>query len=407
MRSSSGCASGFTFACAGRLRYRPSSCCRWRFSTGRISSRPAVLQRRPPDVVRPRPDSSSRRLGRAVEGIVLSIAIWQCALPVKASDVSRVLEAGKKLDDPRLGRQRKATDKYHPWTPARTRSEWEKQSRAIRERVLVATGLWPIPPKAPLAPVIHGLIDRGDYTVEKVFFASMPGHYVCGNLYRPKKSAGGKLPGVLSPHGHWRNGRFYDAGPRRAEWQLEQHAETTLAGARFPIQARMVELARLGCVVFHYDMVGYADSAPIAHGTGFTDAEAELRLQSALGLQTFNSIRALDFLISLPDVDARRIGVTGASGGGTQTFLLCAVDPRLSVAFPAVMVSTNMQGDCECEGTDLLRIGINNVAIAALFAPKPLAMSGAHDWTIDIETKGLPELKQIYSLYGQGDNVLG
>jgi hypothetical protein len=341
---------------------------------------------------------------RAMAGILLSLAVWQAALPTRASEVSRVLEPGKKLDDPRLGRQRTATDRYHPWAPATTKAEWEKQSRAIRERVLVATGLWPMPPKEPLKPVIHGRIDRGDYTVEKVFFASLPGHYVSGNLYRPTKIRG-KIPGVLCPHGHWKNGRFNDAGERRARWQIDQGAEATMSGARYFLQARMVQLARLGCVVFHYDMVGYADSQPIVHGTGFTDAEAELRLQSALGLQTFNSIRALDFLLSLPEVDSQRIGVTGASGGGTQTMLLCAVDPRPAVSFPAVMVSTNMQGDCECEAADLLRMGINNVAIAALFAPKPLAMSGARDWTINIETKGLPELKQIYSLYGNADNV--
>jgi hypothetical protein len=341
---------------------------------------------------------------RAMAEILLSLAVWQAALPTRASEVSRVLEPGKKLDDPRLGRQRTATDRYHPWTPATTKAEWEKQSRAIRERVLVATGLWPMPPKERLKPVIHGRIDRGDYTVEKVFFASIPGHYVSGNLYRPTK-INGKIPGVLCPHGHWKDGRFNDGGERRARWQIDQGAEATMAGARYFLQARMVQLARLGCVVFHYDMVGYADSQPIVHGTGFTDAEAELRLQSALGLQTFNSIRALDFLLSQPEVDSKRIGVTGASGGGTQTMLLCAVDPRPTVSFPAVMVSTNMQGDCECEAADLLRMGINNVAIAALFAPKPLAMSGARDWTIDIETKGLPELKQIYALYGNPDNV--
>jgi hypothetical protein len=340
----------------------------------------------------------------AATGILFALAVWQTAPPATASDVSRVLEPGKKLDDPRLGRQRTATDKYHPWTPAKTKDEWEKQSRGIRERVLVATGLWPLPPKEPLKPVIHGRIDRGDYTVEKVFFASLPGHYVSGNLYRPTKISG-KIPGVLCPHGHWKNGRFNDAGERRARWQIDQGAEATMAGARYFLQARMVQLARLGCTVFHYDMVGYADSQAIAHGTGFTDAEAELRLQSALGLQTFNSIRALDFLLSLPEVDSKRIGVTGASGGGTQTMLLCAVDSRPTVSFPAVMVSTNMQGDCECEAADLLRMGINNVAVAALFAPKPLAMSGARDWTIDIETKGLPELKQVYALYGNADNV--
>lgn len=331
-------------------------------------------------------------------------ALVECASAASPADVSRTLEPGKKLDDPRLGPERTFNDAYHPWTPAASKSDWEKQSRAIRERVLVAAGLWPMPAKEPLKPVIHGRVDRGDYTVEKVFFASLPGHYVSGNLYRPAKITG-KVPGVLCPHGHWKNGRFYDAGEKEARSQLSQGAEKTLAGARFPLQARMVELARLGCVVFHYDMVGVADSQPIGHAAGFADAEAELRLQSALGLQTFNSMRALDFLSSLPDVDPNRIGVTGASGGGTQTFLLCAVDPRPAVAFPAVMVGTNMQGGCVCENADLLRIGINNVAIAALFAPKPMAMSGAHDWTIDIESKGLPELKQIYALYGRAGDV--
>ena len=80
------------------------------------------------------------------------------------------------------------------------------------------------------------------------------------------------------------------------------------------------------------------------------------------------------------------VGVTGASGGGTQTFMICAIDPRPAAAFPAVMVSTNMQGGCVCENAEYLRLGINNIAIAALFAPKPMALSGANDWTIYIET---------------------
>jgi hypothetical protein len=213
------------------------------------------------------------------------------------------------------------------------------------------------------------------------------------------------MPGVLCPHGHWANGRFHDAGPEEARSQIDQGAEKHLSGARYPLQARMVQLARMGCVVFHYDMVGMADSRQMGHTAGFTDAQADLWLQSFMGLQTFNSICALDFLTSLPDVDGSRIGVTGSSGGGTQTFMLCAVDPRPVAAFPAVMVSADMQGGCICENAPYLRQGINNVAIAALFAPKPLAMSGAHDWTIDIETKGLPELKQVYALYGEADRV--
>src|SRR5579864_7599350 len=262
-----------------------------------------------------------------------------------------------------------------------------------------------MPEKIPLRPVIHGKIDRDDYTIEKVYFASYPGHYVSGNLYRPKQK-NGKRPGVLCPHGHWQEGRFYDAGDKAAQAQMDQGAEKTTEGAHFPLQARCAQLARMGCVVFHYDMVGYADSQQITHREGFTDAQAELRLQSFMGLQTYNSIRALDFLLSLPDVDPKRVGVTGASGGGTQTFLLCAVDNRPTVAFPAVMVSTAMQGGCVCENCSYLRRGTGNIELAALFAPKPLAMSGADDWTIDIETKGLPELQALYRLLGAPDNVM-
>src|SRR5207247_6713041 len=100
-----------------------------------------------------------------------------------------------------------------------------------------------------------------------------------------------------------------------------------------------------------------------------------------MGLQTYNSIRSLDFLLSLPDVDASRIGVTGASGGGTQTFILCAIDDRPAAAFPAVMVSTDMQGGCICENCSGLRVGLGNIDLAAVFAPKPLGMSAAKDWT--------------------------
>jgi hypothetical protein len=354
--------------------------------------------------------------------LVLAVAV--CTAWAADKDPTRILPPDKAPEDSRLGKAKTLND-YFPMTPPASRAAWEARKKDLREQVLVANGLWPLPEKMPLNPVIHGKIDRDDYTIEKVFFASYPGHYVCGNLYRPKASGGrqpasggrqpasggrqppgGKLPAVLSPHGHWANGRLYDAGEKAAQAQIDQGAEKTMAGARYPLQARCAQLARMGCVVFHYDMVGYADSKPIAHRTGFTDADAELRLQSFMGLQTYNSIRALDFLLSLPDVDPTRVGVTGASGGGTQTFLLCGIDDRPAAAFPAVMVSTAMQGGCVCENCSYLRQDTGNIELAALFAPKPLGMSGAKDWTIDIETKGLPELKALYKLYGAEDRVM-
>jgi dienelactone hydrolase len=319
-------------------------------------------------------------------------------------NLARVFDPPRLPDDPRLTKL-VHLDAPFAFTPEfKSRAEWDARAQQLRTQVLVANGLWPMPEKTPLHPVIHGKIDRDEYTIEKVFFASLPGHYVSGNLYRPKGRTG-KLPAVLCPHGHWANGRFYDAGEANAKKEIESGAEKTMEGARYPLQARSQMLARMGCVVFFYDMVGYADSQSIPHRAGFTDAEAELRLQSAMGLQTWNSIRALDFLTSLPEVDAKRVAVTGASGGGTQTFILCAVDARPAVSFPAVMVSTAMQGGCICENCSLLRVGTNNIELAALAAPRPQAMTGANDWTKEIETKGLPELKKIYGLFGVEDKV--
>src|SRR5208283_1163061 len=203
----------------------------------------------------------------------------------------RVLEPGKYPADSRLGKP-KDYNGYFPWTPPVSKEAWEKRRQELREQVLVATGLWPMPEKTPLNPVIHGKIERDDYTIEKVYFASGPGYYVCGNLYRPRGRTG-KLPGVLSPHGHWNNGRFYDAGEKEAQKQIEQGAEKTLAGARYPLQARCAQLARMGCVVFHYDMIGYADSWQLTHRQSLIEVRDDLRLQSEMGIQTYNSIRAL------------------------------------------------------------------------------------------------------------------
>lgn len=337
------------------------------------------------------------------------------------ADVPRALPPGQLPKDVRL-EALKDLDGYFPFTPCKTPEEWVKRADRLRRQILVSQGLWPMPGRTPLNPVIHGRIERGDYTVEKVYFESLPGFYVTGNLYRPKGKTG-KLPGVLCPHGHWDQGRFMDQGRENVRKEIVQGAERFEEGGRSALQARCVQLARMGCVVFHYDMIGYADSAQIPHALahgfakqrpemnttvdwGLFSPQAEAHLQSVMGLQTWNSIRSLDFLLSLPEVDPDRIACTGASGGGTQTFILCAIDPRVKVAFPAVMVSTSMQGGCTCENACNLRIGTGNVEFAALFAPKPLGMTAADDWTKEMPTKGFPELKQHYAMLGAPDNVM-
>src|SRR5262249_47907492 len=142
-------------------------------------------------------------------------------------DPTRVLEPGKLPADSRLGKPRDLNDKDFFLKVPASKEAWEAHRKEVREQVLVALGLWPMPEKTPLNPVIHGKIDRDDYTIEKVFFASYPGHYVCGNLYRPKGKSG-KLPAVLNPHGHWANGRFYDVGEQEITDQIKQGAEKTI-----------------------------------------------------------------------------------------------------------------------------------------------------------------------------------
>src|SRR5262245_15362706 len=187
-------------------------------------------------------------------------------------DPTRIFTSDTRCTDSRLGPP-KTLHGYFPFHPPTDKKAWEARRKAVREQVLVATGLWPMPEKTPPQPVIHGKIDRDGYTIEKVFFASYPGQYVSGNLYRPKGKKG-KLPAVLNPHGHWANGRFYDACEETARASIKEGAEKTMAGARYPLQARCAQLARMGCVVFFYDMVGRADSQQIGHSAGFTDARA-------------------------------------------------------------------------------------------------------------------------------------
>ena len=349
------------------------------------------------------------------------VVLLSAALPMTGwpEGAPQVLAPGEVHADVRLG-PLKDLDGHFPFEVPASAAEWKQRSREVRERVLVSQGLWPLPERTPLRPVIRDTIEFGDYSVEKVHFESLPGFHVTGNLYRPQGRQG-PFPGVLCPHGHWSQGRFTDdANIRRA---IASGAERFERGGRSPLQARCVQLARMGCVVLHYDMIGYADSTQISYQLahrfarqrpemnrgrdwGLFSPRAESHLQSVMGLQTWNSIRALDFLETLPEVDRDRLAVTGASGGGTQTFMLAAIDPRPACAFPAVMVSTAMQGGCTCENASLLRIGTGNVELSSLFAPRPLGLTGADDWTVDMATDGFPQLQALYRLLGAGDRVM-
>ncbi len=262
--------------------------------------------------------------------------------------------------------------------------EWETRKGRLREQILSAAGLLPLPEKTPLNPRMFGRMERRGYSIEKVLLETMPGYFLGGNLYRPL-GKGGKHPGVLTPHGHWTYGRLENA-------------------PEFSGPALGISLARQGYVVFAYDMVGWNDTVQTPHAFG--GRREQLWSFGPLGLQLWNSIRAVDFLQSLDDVDGGKIAVTGASGGGTQTFLLAAVDERVGYAAPVNMVSAIMQGGSPCENAPNLRVGTFNVEIASLFAPRPLLLVAATgDWTRNVPREEYPAVRRIYELYGKGENV--
>lgn len=319
----------------------------------------------------------------------------------------------------------KTLNDHFPLDVPENRSQWDERAKSIRLQTAVSVGVHPQPRLAESQAVIHGRRELDGYTVEKIYFESLPGFYVTGSLYRPTKTAaaGAKHPAVLYAHGHWEGGRFYVAPDSDVRQLLATGAERFESAAINMLQAACVQLARMGCVVLQYDMIGYADSQQISHdrahlfglkgpnppstadGWPLFSAIAEGYGQSVMALQTINSLRCIDMLSNLDDVDASKITITGASGGGTQSFIAACVDKRLKGAFPAVMVSTAMQGGCTCENACGLRIGTGNVEIAATIAPRPLGLTAADDWTRDMATDGFPQLKSVYAMYDAADNV--
>ena len=292
-------------------------------------------------------------------------------------------DASQGVSDARGGTPR---DLNTPYTfPGYTKTEWTEKAAALRQQIRVANGLVPTHEPTPLNAEIFGKIEREDYSVEKVYFEPLPGFFTTGNLYRPLGKQG-PFPGIVSPHGHWGRGRLENI-------------------ERGSIPGRCINFAKQGYVIFAYDMLGYNDSGKqITHGYG--GAHEGLWGLSAMGLQLQNSISSIDFLESLSDVDNERIGCTGASGGGTQTFILTAVDERIKVSAPVNMISATMQGGCICENAPNLRLDVSNIEIGALMAPRPLLLvSATGDWTVKTPTVEYPAIRSIYAHFDAEDRV--
>lgn len=255
------------------------------------------------------------------------------------------------------------------WT---TRQDWENRSEVILQGIISGMKLDQMPKRdTPFNAIIHSTREMDGYIVENIAIESFPGFFITGNLYRPSSEAPfQKSPGILSVHGHGTDLRFGES-----------------------VQKRSAAFARMGAVVFAYDMIGYGDSK-----------QADHKIPIALSIQTYNSQRVIDYLISRPDVDPDRIGVTGESGGGTQTIMITAIDPRIKVSVPVVMVSAYFFGGCICESGMPVHQSeqhqTNNVEIAAICAPRPmLLVSDGGDWTKNTPRIEFPYIQKVYELY--------
>jgi hypothetical protein len=289
--------------------------------------------------------------------------------------------SGLQLNEPELCRGKYFTEeqgknflKEH--TPSNLTS-WKSRRDQIKAQIIKGLELEKMPQKVSSKAVIHSKKIMNGYSVENVYFESLPGVYVSGNLYKPLNLSA-PTAGILCPHGH----DSAKEGRKREQTQI-----------------RCATLARMGAIVFAWDMLGYGDSKQCSHD-----------LKKGLKLQVINGIRSIDFLMSQNNIDKNRIGITGESGGGTQCFLLTALDDRIKVSAPVVMISSFFFGGCNCEsGMQIHKNGqfqTNNVEIAALMAPKPMLMvSDGDDWTKFTPEVEYPFMQHIYQLYGQAKQV--
>jgi len=280
----------------------------------------------------------------------------------------------------------------HCLSDVRSLDDWKQRRPELRRQLLEMLGLSPLPARTPLKPKITGVLERETYRIEKVVFQSLPGLYVTGNLYVPKHSTK-PLPTIL-----------YLCG----------HAPHPL-GAKSNYQDRAAWFAAHGFACLILDTLEFGEVAGIHHGTHDLNMWHWLSLgYTPAGTEVWNAMRALDYLETRPEVDPRRIGVTGISGGGAITWYTAAVDERVQAAAPVCSTYTfgsqaanwRASGQCDC-------IYFHNTygwefpMVAALIAPRPLLIiSGRKD--LDFPPDGYHEVfgrsKRIYDLHAAGDS---
>lgn len=271
-------------------------------------------------------------------------------------------------------------------------AEWKRERKTIRRHLWLCTGLNANTTAFRAKGTVVRRFEHEGLVVENIRIESLPGIFVMGNLYRPK-DVRKPLPLVLHPHGHGMRSRT-----------------TPLGFSSVPHRA--MNTALNGFAAFAWSMTAHdLDAMQIEHRALLKGPEKEvcnvLGL-SMFGLQIHNGIKVIDYLTRRKDIDAKRIGCTGESGGATQTYYLAALDDRIKVAAPAVMLSGHYQGGCVCENAPNLHLEYGTPHYAALVAPRPMLLTGCTgDWTHHMRERELENLKALYRLYGAEDRVDG
>ncbi|HUC79319.1 MAG TPA: TIM barrel protein [Flavisolibacter sp.] len=258
-------------------------------------------------------------------------------------------------------------------------ASWEKRKAELKQCILSSLKLTNLPVKLSSQPILSPIRKFNGYTVQNIAIETLPGLYVSGSLYRPAKSKG-KLPVVLNPDGHFAKGRY-----------------------REDCQYRCAALAQMGAMAFSYDLFGW-------DGESLLQIENKDHRRSLVqSVQALHAMWILDYLLSLKEADTTRVAITGASGGGSQSMLMAAIDDRIKLSVPVAMLSSYHSGGCPCEsgmGVHLCGGGTNNAEIAAMVAPKPmLVVSDGKDWTQNVPQAELPFIQNIYGFYGKTDAV--
>jgi dienelactone hydrolase len=282
----------------------------------------------------------------------------------------------------------------------KTRADALEYIRSVRERIADCFG--PFPEKSPLNPRVTGKLERDTYRIEKVVFESRPGFFVTANLYVPK-AGNGPWPGVVGSCGHAHNGKADPA-----------------------YQSFCQGLARLGYVVLIFDPIGQGERLQYAHleksrrpGPGVEEHLLAGNQQFLVGeffgaWRAWDGIRALDYLLTRPEVDPKHVGITGNSGGGTMTTWLCGLETRWTMAAPGCFVTTirrNLENelpqDTEQCPPRVLAAGLDHADFLACLAPKPVIILAKEKDYFDVRgaEEAYQRLVPLYALLGAPDNV--